>query len=180
MTIHPEHPFTAAAGDRDPVRRWRGRMPAPVSIWTTHAEPRPVGWTVSSFLLADGEPAEVVGLVDEDADLADALAASGHFAVSLLGWSHRALADVFAALAPAPGGMFTVGSWADTAWGPVLADGAGWLGVRVPEQQPEHAGWALLVRGVVEHVEVGELPGTGVLSSFRGRYGTSGGTNLGS
>lgn len=171
MTIHPEHPFATADGERDPVRRWRGRMPAPVSVWTTHAEPRPVGWTVSSFLLADGDPAEVVGLVDEESDFADAVATSGHLAISLLGWSHRALAEVFAGLAPAPGGTFTVGSWSDTAWGPVLDDGAGWLGVRILEGEPEHAGWALLVRGVVEHVELGDLPGTGLLSSFRGRYG---------
>jgi flavin reductase (DIM6/NTAB) family NADH-FMN oxidoreductase RutF len=146
-------------------------MPAPVSVWTTQAEPRPQGWTVSSFLVADGQPAEVVGLVDEDSDFADALALSGRFVVNLLGWSQRALAEVFAGLAPAPGGTFTVGSWSDSAWGPVLQDGPGWLGVRVPPGQPEHAGWALLVRGVVEHVELGELPPTGVLSSFRGRYG---------
>lgn len=174
MTIHPDHPFLATEGERDPVRRWRGRMSAPVSVWTTHADPRPVGWTVSSFLLAEGRPAEVVGLVDEESDFADALADSGHFAVNLLGWPQRALADVFAGLAPAPGGAFTLGSWSDSAWGPVLVDGAGWLGVRVPAPTSQHAGWGLLVRGVVEHVELGELDGSGVLTSFRGRYGATG------
>lgn len=174
MTIHSEHPFLPADGDRDPVRRWRGRMPAPVSVWTTHADPRPVGWTVSSFVLADGRPAEVVGLVDEESDFADALALSGHFVVNLLAGPQRALAEVFAGLAPAPGGAFTVGSWSDTAWGPVLDGGAGWLGVRVPARERDHAGWGLLVRGVVEHVELTELPDGGVLSSFRGRYGATG------
>ncbi|WP_375432526.1 flavin reductase family protein [uncultured Friedmanniella sp.] len=178
MTIHPEHPFLPGDGDRDPVRRWRGRMPAPVSVWTTHAAPRPVGWTVSSFVLADGQPPEVVGLVDEESDFADALALSGRFAVNLLGWSDRALADVFAGLAPAPGGAFTVGSWSDSEWGPVLDGGAGWLGVRAVGPY-DHAGWGLLVRGVVEHVELGALPDAGVLTSFRGRYGAAG-ASLGS
>lgn len=176
MTIHTEHPFLPADGERDPVRRWRGRMPAPVSVWATHAEPRPVGWTVSSFLLADGEPAEVLGLVDSDSDFADALAESGRFVVNLLGWPHRGLAEVFAGLAPAPGGAFTVGSWSDSAWGPVLDDGAGWLGVSVPARPPERAGWGLLVRGVVEHVELAEPPAAGVLGSFRGRYTPLGGS----
>ena len=170
MTIHPEHPFLAGEGERDPVRRWRGRMPAPVSVRTTHADPRPVGWTVSSFVLAEGRPAEVIGLVDEESDFADALAVSGHFAVNLLGWPQRALADVFAGLAPAPGGPFTGGGWSESDWGPVLDDGAGWLGVRVSNPEREHAGWWLLVRGVVEHVELGDLAATGVLTSFRGRY----------
>lgn len=176
MTIHPEHPFLAAEGERDPVRRWRGRMPAPVSVWTAHAQPRPVGWTVSSFLLADGDPAEVLGLVDAESDLADALAEVGRFAVNLLGWPDRGLADVFAGLAPAPGGAFTVGSWTTTDWGPVLTDGAGWLGVSVTAPPTERAGWALLVRGVIEHVELGPLPAPGVLASFRGRYAALGGS----
>ena len=202
MTIHGSHPFLPAEGDRDPLRRWRGRMPAPVSVWTATAGGRPQGWTVSSFVLADGRPGEVVGLVDEDSDLADALRAGARFAVSLLGWRHRGLADVFAGLAPAPGGLFTQGSWRDTDWGPVLADGAGWLGARLldqpdraveeqpgrqardpqasrqpePASRPDHAGWALLVRGVVEHLEPGELPPEGVLCSFRGRYSAIGAT----
>lgn len=188
MTIHGSHPFLPAEGDRDPLRRWRGRMPAPVSVWTTSLDGRPTGWTVSSFVLADGRPAEVVGLVDEDSDFADQLLATRRFAVSLLGWRHRGLAEVFAGLAPAPGGPFTQGSWRDSDWGPVLVDGAGWLGVRLAgaeqdaaaagspptAQRPGHAGWALLVRGVVEGLEVGEPPPEGVLCSFRGRYSALG------
>ncbi|MCW2811413.1 MAG: flavin reductase [Friedmanniella sp.] len=170
MTIHSEHPFLSPEGDRSPLRRLRGRTPAPVSVWTTGDRDRRTGWTVSSFLLADGEPAELLGLLDEDSDLAAQLMGTGTVAVSLLGWAHRGLADVFAELAPAPGGPFTRGTWVDTAWGPVLTDAAGWVGARLRPETPTHAGWGLLVRATVEHVEVGELPADGVLESFRGRY----------
>ena len=91
MTIHSEHPFTG--GPRDPIRQFRGRMPAPVSIWAATAGQRWAGWTVSSFLVADGAPPIVVGLVDEDSDLATAISAGSTFTVSLLGWQHRGLAD---------------------------------------------------------------------------------------
>lgn len=170
MTIHGDHPFLPAAPDRDPIRRWRGRMPAPVSVWTTTLEGRSTGWTVSSFLLAEGRPPEVVGLVDEEADFADQLPRTGRFAVSLLAGPHRRVADVFAGLAPAPGGMFTAGGWRQGDWGPVLDDAVGWLGVTVTAAEPDHAGWALLVRGVVEHTELAEPDERGVLCSFRGRY----------
>ncbi|CAA9328293.1 MAG: hypothetical protein AVDCRST_MAG48-3004 [uncultured Friedmanniella sp.] len=172
MTIHGDHPFLPPADDRDPLRRWRGRMPAPVSVWTTALDGRPTGWTLSSFLLADGRPPEVAGLLDEEADFADQLARTGRFAVSLLAGPHRQLADVFAGQAPAPGGVFTVGRWRETAWGPVLEDAVGWLGARVTATRAEtgHAGWALLVRGVVDHSELAEPDERGVLCSFRGRY----------
>ena len=175
MTIHGDHPFLPPAGDRDPLRRWRGRMPAPVSVWTTTLEGRSTGWTISSFLLAEGRPPEVAGLVDEEADFADQLWRTGRFAVSLLAGSHRQLADVFAGLAPAPGGVFIVGRWRHTDWGPVLDDAVGWLGATVTAAstratEPAHAGWALLVRGVVEHSELAEPDERGVLCSFRGRY----------
>jgi flavin reductase (DIM6/NTAB) family NADH-FMN oxidoreductase RutF len=166
VTIHGEFPFPS--GEANPIRRFRGRMPAPVSIWTCDRESGAVGWTVSSFLLADGSPAVLVGLLDEDSDLATALSPGGALAVSLLEWRHRALADAFAQLAPAPGGAFRQGTWTDTAWGPVLADAAGWLGARVTDDPPEHAGWALLVRAVVEHVEV--AADSAVLTHVRGRY----------
>jgi flavin reductase (DIM6/NTAB) family NADH-FMN oxidoreductase RutF len=166
VTIHGEFPFPT--GEPNPLRQFRGRMPAAVSIWTATTQSGAAGWTVSSFLVADGSPAMLVGLLDEDSDLAAALSPAAGLAVSLLGWHHRTLADTFAQLAPAPGGAFRQGSWTDTAWGPVLSDAAGWLGARLTEQPGQHAGWALLVRAVVEHVEVGTS--APVLTHFRGRY----------
>lgn len=170
MTIHTEHPFATPEGDRQPLRRLRGRLPLPVTVWTSTAGGRRAGWTVSSMMVADGEPAEVLGLVDPDSDLVDLLAESRTVAVSLLGWEHRALGDVFAGLAPAPGGPFRTGAaWTDTAWGPVLASAPGWLGARLSPDTPD-AGWSRLVRGQIEHVQVPAAPAGAALAYLRGRY----------
>jgi len=169
VSIHSEHPFLPPPDDRYRVRRLRGRMPLPVSVWTTELDGRPVGWTVSSVLLADGDPGEVVGLLDEDSELADALQQTRTFAVNLLGWSHRNLADAFAGVLPAPGGAFRLGDWADTSWGPVLAGATGWVGARLVDGELGHAGWSLLVRAAVEHVQV-DAPADGILGYLHGRY----------
>ena len=169
VTIHSEHPFLPADGERNPVRRFRGRMPSPVSVWTAARGGRRAGWTIASVLVADGDPAEVLGLLDEDSGLADLLADGGPVAISLLGGDHRGLADAFAEVTPAPGGPFRLGSWTETAWGPVLDGAPGWLGARLPSGAADHAGWALLVRAVIEHVEVADGD-TDVLGYLRGRY----------
>jgi flavin reductase (DIM6/NTAB) family NADH-FMN oxidoreductase RutF len=166
VTIHGDYPFPA--GERNPVRQFRGRMAAPVSIWTCMAQTRNIGWTVSSFLVADGSPGMVVGLLDEDSDLAAALRPGAAVAVSLLGWQHRSLADAFAQVTPAPGGAFRQGEWSQTDWGPVLADAPGWLGARLTTDPKDHAGWTLLVRADIEHSETG--PEAPVLARYRGRY----------
>jgi flavin reductase (DIM6/NTAB) family NADH-FMN oxidoreductase RutF len=168
VTIHRDHPFLG--GERDPVRQFRGRMAAPVSIWTSAEGERRAGWTVSSFLVAEGNPAILIGLVDEDSDLAGTLSASSTLAVSLLGWQHRLLAEAFAGLSPAPGGVFRHGSWTDTDWGPTLSDAPAWLGARVLNGSGDHAGWALLIRAEIEHVEIGSGADEPVLGHFRGRY----------
>jgi flavin reductase (DIM6/NTAB) family NADH-FMN oxidoreductase RutF len=174
VTIHSTHPFATPEPERDPFRRLRGRMPSAVSVWAAGQGARRAGWTLSSFLVAEGEPAEVLGVLDEDSALAERLLASEAVAdrsltVNLLGWQHRGLADAFAGVAPAPGGLFTLGRWRDTEWGPVLDDTPGWLGVRL-RSVPDHAGWSLLVRATVEHVELGTDPAEGMLAYVRGRY----------
>lgn len=171
MSIHTGHPFATPEGDRRPLRRLRGRLPLPVTVWTAATGGRRAGWTVSSLQVADGDPPEVLGLIDPDSDLADLLPAAGTVAVSLLGWDHRGLADAFAGLAPAPGGPFRMATWTDTAWGPVLDAAPGWLGVRV-RPGPDTAGWSLLVRGEVEHAEVAPGPPGAALAYLRGRYRT--------
>lgn len=169
MTIHSSHPFATPESDRSPIRRFRGRMPSAVSVWAAADQTTRAGWTLSSFLVADGAPAEVLGILDEDSALADLLLTGGTttFTVNLLSEQHRQLADAFAGVAPAPGGPFTLGRWDTSAWGPVLADSAAWLGARL-RGAPDHAGWGLLVRGSVEHVEAdSDAP---PLAYLRGRY----------
>ena len=46
---------------------------------------RRAGWTLSSFLVADGDPGEVIGLVDEESALADILPETTAVTVNLLG-----------------------------------------------------------------------------------------------
>ncbi|WP_370614222.1 flavin reductase family protein [Mumia sp. Pv 4-285] len=167
MTIHSEHPFLPPEGERDPLRRLRGRLAQAVTLCTAGAGAARVGLTVSSLVVADGDPAHVLLLVDEDSDLADVLEPGETFVVNLLGARDRALADPFAGTAPAPGGPFTLGTWDETPYGPVLASATAWLGARVTEE-PRQIGWPLLVDGVVEHVEIGtDAP---ALAHLRGRY----------
>lgn len=171
MTIHTEHPFLDPEGDRRPARRLRGRLPAPVTVWASAApqDGHRAGLTVSSLLVADGEPARVLGLVDAESELWPVLLASGACAVSLLGPDDRQVADACAGLAPSPGGVFRTGTWADTAWGPVLADRS-FVGARLAAE-PREVGWSLLVELAVEQVELLD-PGRdpGALAYHRGGY----------
>ena len=110
MTIHSDHPFLEPEGERDPVRRLRGRVGGVVSLWTSGSGTDRAGLTVSSYVVAGGEPARVLALVDPDSDLADALAETGRAVVQLLRWDHRDLADAFAGtvLAPSRWGVLLV------------------------------------------------------------------------
>src|SRR3954470_5699286 len=101
--IHSTDPFATPDQDKSAVRRLRGRLAAPVTLWTT---PGPAGLTVSSALVADGDPGLVLGRIDEESDFGDAAEASGRFAVTPLTPADRQLADRFAGLMPAPGGLF--------------------------------------------------------------------------
>ena len=168
MTIHSEHPFLPPDDARSPMRKLRGRLPSPVTLWTAYDANRPVGLTVSSVLVADGEPARVLGLLDPDSDLGEAVQRGGVFAVTLLRWQHRGLADAFAGVSPAPGGPFRLADWSTTAWGPVLAEPVTWAGCRV-DPAPHAVGWGMFVEAVVEHVEL-DAKETAPLVHWRGRY----------
>ncbi len=166
MTIHDTHPF-AAGQPRRPLRRFRGRLPAPVTVWAAETPAGPAGLTVSSMLVADGEPGEVVGLIDPASELFQALLGARRWAVSLLSHGDRQLSDAMAGLAPAPGGPFRLARWRDTQWGPVLATSPGWLGARLLGE-PVEAGWSMLVRGVVESIEIDEA--VAPVAYVRGNY----------
>jgi len=164
MTIHSEHPFLDP--DPDPVRRLRARLGGAVSLWTSGAADERAGLTVSSVMVATGEPGAVVGLLDPDSELHELLVSSHAAVVHLLQWGDRALADAFAGVAPAPGGAFRLGSWEQTEWGPRLATAATWAGVRLVESRP--LGWGSLVVCEIETVVVGADDDP--LVHRRGRY----------
>lgn len=171
--IHGTDPFAAPDHARSPVRRLRGRLAAPVTLWTAYdpgaegsATVGAAGLTVSSTLVADGEPGRLLGLVDDESELWTALSTSGHFAVVPLGPPHRQLADRFAGLFPAPGGLFTGHDWNRTPYGPVPAELATWVGCRLDSAR--EYGWALLVEATIETVELGA--DAAPLLHHRGRY----------
>jgi flavin reductase (DIM6/NTAB) family NADH-FMN oxidoreductase RutF len=172
VTIHSHHPFLDPESERDPVRRFRGRLGGSVSLWTSGSEGARAGLTVSSLVVAAGEPARVLALVDPDSDLADAIEETGRAVVHLLSWEHRDLADAFAGVAPAPGGVFRLGSWTDTAWGPRLDGVSAWAGFTVAETRD--VGWSLLVDGVLGEIHLDEEGDP--LVHRRGRYQRPGGT----
>jgi flavin reductase (DIM6/NTAB) family NADH-FMN oxidoreductase RutF len=176
VTIHSGHPFLEPESERDPARRLRGRLGGAVTLWTTGSGPTRAGLTVSSVIVAAGDPARVLGLVDPDSDLALAAEESGTAVVALLSWRHRDLADAFAGVAPAPGGVFRLGAWTGTAWGPLLEGVSAWAGVRL-EGPGRPVGWSLLLEGVIEDVVVAETgpEDDAPLVHRRGRYLRPGG-----
>ncbi|CAB4731341.1 MAG: flavin reductase [Actinobacteria bacterium] len=169
MTIHSTHPFADAEPDQ--VRRLRGRLGGAVSLWTAGTPQDRSGLTVSSLMVGNGPEPVVLGLLDPDADLTDALRATGRGVVQLLGWADRHLADAFAGTVPAPGGPFRLGDFEQTTWGPRLVGSSTWAGVELVEER--ECGWSTLVTCRLDEVVVGE-PGQG-LGHHRGRYHVLGG-----
>lgn len=164
MTIHSSHPF--ADPDPDPVRRFRGRLTGTVALVTAGDPGDRAGLTVSSLMVANGEPARVLALVDPDSDLAEAVSRTGRAVVQLLSWAHRDLADAFAGTAPAPGGMFRTGEFEDTEWGPRLADATSWAATTL--ESVATVGWSSLLTLTVDAVAVGDDDEP--LVHRRGRY----------
>jgi 3-hydroxy-9,10-secoandrosta-1,3,5(10)-triene-9,17-dione monooxygenase reductase component len=161
--IHSTDPFATPDQDKSAVRRLRGRLASPVTLWTT---PGPAGLTVSSIVVADGEPGRVLGLIDDESELFDAMRLAGRFAVTPLGPDDRQLADRFAGLLPAPGGLFAVGDWTTTEYGPVPATAGTWVGCRLDTAR--EYGWAMLVEATMARIELAAAPAP--LLHFRGRY----------
>jgi flavin reductase (DIM6/NTAB) family NADH-FMN oxidoreductase RutF len=167
MSIHATDPFATPEGARSPVRRLRGRLPAAVTVWTAYdpASGRPAGLTVSSTVVADGDPGRLLGLVDEESELCAALRASGRFAVSVLHAADRRLADNLAGVLPVPGGPFQDG-WERTAYGPIPYGAPTWAGCRLDGEEP--FGWAVVLMATIESVHLGN--DDPALIHYRGRY----------
>ena len=166
MTIHSGHPFADPEDERDPARRLRGRVGGTVALLTTGSDPERAGLTVSSLMVGHGDPAHVLALLDPDSDLAGALAETGRGVGQLLSGEHRDLADAFAGVAPAPGGVFRLGTWEQTAWGPRLEGTSAWAGFTV--HSTREVGWSRLVDGVLDEIHLGD-PGEPLVHR-RGRY----------
>lgn len=166
MTIHSTDPFATPESDRSAVRRLRGRLASPVTLWTAGASSARAGLTVSSALVVDGDPGRVIGVVDDESSLWDTVSQTERFVVSLLSVGDEQLADKFAGLLPAPGGLFREPIWTETAWGPVLSTASAWAGCRLATSRP--VGWGLLVEATIDEVTLGGT--TAPLIHHRGRY----------
>jgi flavin reductase (DIM6/NTAB) family NADH-FMN oxidoreductase RutF len=144
---------------------------APVTVWAAGSGRARTGLTMSSIMIAEGSPAEVIGLVNPESALAESLRPGGTLTVSVLGARDRLVADVFAGISPSPGGMFRTGSWSDSDWGPVLDGVPAWIGARLVDEAPVRAGWSVVVRARIETVRLADLiEGDQALGYLRGRY----------
>jgi flavin reductase (DIM6/NTAB) family NADH-FMN oxidoreductase RutF len=163
--IHDTDPFATPESERSEVRRLRGRFGMTVCLWTA---PGPAGLTVSSTLVADGAPGRLLGIVDDESELWPAIERAGVFAVTPLGEAHRQLADRFAGLMPAPGGLFKQEPWTQTPYGPIPAGTTTWAGCRLDGSRP--FGWGLLVEASLVEITLGDA--VPPLLHHRGRYTT--------
>ncbi|HET8739996.1 MAG TPA: flavin reductase family protein [Acidimicrobiia bacterium] len=164
--IHDQNPFAEDPADRDPVRRFRGRLTAPVTVVTSGTDTDRAGLTVASLIVMEGEPGLLEMVVGPSSDLWGMISQTGRFVVHVCRKTDRHLAEVFAGLRPNPGGVFAGVAVEASDWGPVLVD----VGERAYCSQIEHeeVGHTGLIRGRVDRVDLGDL--TDPLVYFRGRY----------
>ena len=164
--IHAEHPFADLPEDRDPVRRFRGRLVSPVTIFTAGEGDRRTGLTVSSLFVAEGEPGRLHAVVGPNTDLWDVAAETERFVVHVCGVDDTSLAEVFAGLRPSPGGLFATTSTTPSKWGPVLDE--------IPDrlfcslESRVESGNSGVLAGFVDGAELSDIEDP--LVHFRGTY----------
>jgi 3-hydroxy-9,10-secoandrosta-1,3,5(10)-triene-9,17-dione monooxygenase reductase component len=159
-------PFTTPVEARQPARRFRGRLAMPVTVWTSQSAARsPAGITVSSVLIADGTPPEVLGLIDPLSDFWDAAQESARLVVHILDADQTRLAEKFALRFP--GDPFEGEQLLPTSWGPAIATAAPRASCTLLSSAD--AGYLRLVRARIDGFELGEEP-VRPLVHYRGRY----------
>lgn len=164
--IHDENPFIDAPDQRDPTRRFRGRLTAPVTLVTSGAGSDRVGLTVSSLNVIEGAPGVIQLVVGPTSDLWSVAADTGRFVVHICRDTDRSLAEVFAGLRPSPGGMFAGQTVTDTEWGPVLDDLTDRAFCHVVDRS--EVGYSGILTGEIDRIETADLAQP--LVYFRGQY----------
>jgi 3-hydroxy-9,10-secoandrosta-1,3,5(10)-triene-9,17-dione monooxygenase reductase component len=155
IRVGSRHPFAVPPERRDPGRRLRGRLVAPVTVWTAGQLPGGAGLTVSSVLVAEGQPARLLGLIDPTSAFFEAARETGAFVVHVLGVGDRALAERFSEVRPPIRGPFEGLEVAESPWGPLLGGSRPRAACRLAGSTP--VGYAELVEGVIEQLELPDL-----------------------
>jgi flavin reductase (DIM6/NTAB) family NADH-FMN oxidoreductase RutF len=142
------NPWADPPSERDAVRQARARLVAPVTVWTAGQDDW-AGLTVSSLMLAQGEPGQLLGLIGPDTDLAETLLDTGVFVVHLLADrpDHRRLAQHFAGTLSADPDLLEVDR---SGHGPRLRGAPDQLACRLSSHHP--CGWAELIEAAIEEV----------------------------
>jgi 3-hydroxy-9,10-secoandrosta-1,3,5(10)-triene-9,17-dione monooxygenase reductase component len=166
IRIGGQPPFAVPAERRDPARRLRGRLVAPVTIWTAGRPADGAGLTVSSILVAEGQPARLLGLIDPTSAFWDALQETRAFVVHVLAAGDRHLAERFAEVRPPIRGQFERLEVTASPWGPVLGGSRPRAACRLAGSTP--AGHGELVQGVIEQLDLPHLEDP--LAYLHGRY----------
>jgi flavin reductase (DIM6/NTAB) family NADH-FMN oxidoreductase RutF len=166
--IHDDHPFSTPPDLRDPSRQLRGRLVSGITVLTSGGPGSWAGLTVSSVLIAEGEPSRLIALVGEATDLWFAIAESRSWVLHVLGVEHRELSDRFAGSRPSPGGPFAGLDVEDTPWGPSLEVGGTRAFCRL--ERSVDTGFHRLVTGVIDQIDLDDLQDP--LVYYRGKYRT--------
>src|SRR5512132_3121828 len=148
IRVGSQPPFAVPPERRDRARRLRGRLVAPVSVWTAGQLPGGAGLTVSSVLVAEGQPARLLGLIDPTSAFFEAAQESGAFGVHVL-------AERFSEVRPPIRGPFDGLEVAASPWGPVLRGSRPRAACRLAGSAP--VGHTELVEGVIEQLELTDL-----------------------
>ena len=159
-------PFATPEEDRDPVRRFRGRLAAPVTVVTAGDAGDRTGMTVSSLVVAEGDPGTVSFLAAPTADLVDVIERTGRFVVHVLETRHRPISERFAEQRPSPGGLFATIDVEDGEWGPVIVDVSNRAFCSAAGSV--ETGYSLLITASIDHIEASTLEDP--LLYFRGAY----------
>lgn len=137
-----------------------------MTVWTASGSTgAPAGITVSSVLVAEGDPPEMLGLVDPLCAFWDAANESGSFLVHVLATDQVRTAEKFAL--HLPGDPFEGEEVTRTAWGPGIGAVPARAGCTLTGST--EVGYGLLVRGRIDEVLIDERT-VAPLVHYRGAY----------
>lgn len=128
-----------------------------MTVWTTHTDATgPAGITVASILVAEGQPAMVLGLIDPLATFADAVVDSGRFVVHVVAEAQAKLADQLAGRSPTALDRFDDLEVSQSPWGPVVQELTSRVYCSVLDAT--ETGESTLIRAAVDEIELSGTP----------------------